>query len=65
MIGAVAAGLTAAASKSTNPNMTLILTAVGMGLAFYANSPRNIESRDRSTDEHDEHDIARMSDEHG
>jgi hypothetical protein len=62
MAGAVAAGLTAIASKSDDPKITMLFTFLGVGLAFIANSPRDVHSLDRSTDEHD---IARMDDERG
>jgi hypothetical protein len=43
--GAIAAGAQAVASKSTNPNVTMILVFLGVGLAWYADHPREGNSR--------------------
>ena len=65
MAGAIAAGLQAISSKSTDPRMTMLFTFLGVGLAFFASAPRDPTSSDRISDKHDEHATARMNDEHG
>ena len=54
MAGAIGAAFTAASGKTTNPSLILLFTMVGVGLAFYAQSPRSNDARERATDiEHD------------
>ena len=50
MAGAVAAGMQAASSKSSNPNVTMALVFAGVALAFFADPPRDPASRERLID---------------
>jgi hypothetical protein len=51
MVGAAAAAFQAVSSKTSNPNVSLLFTFLGVGLAFFATAPRDPDAKQRSTDE--------------
>ena len=50
MSAAVAAGMRAVSEKTANPTLSILLVFAAATLAYFADPPRDISSRDRSTD---------------
>jgi hypothetical protein len=56
--GAVGAAMQAASMKSTNPNLVLWFSLLGVGLSWWADHPRDPHSQDRAEDHQTAEDVA-------